>query len=321
MSEDLLHDFQREVEVTYDGETYLVRDNGAVLRRSPPSGRRRLLDNVWTFGRKEPSKGYMAIGSHIVHRIVAFAFHPQPTPEHVVDHIDTNRANNRAENLRWVTRVENVLNNPITRKRVEQMYGSLEAFFNDPSAVLEHVPNFSWMRTVSKEEAAESRRRLLSWAASTEKPRGGRLGEWVYRQAAPSPAPITEVEEKQSATSYARQRRWKVVCEFPACPASLGASPLADYEKALAPGSVFARNDFGESLVELVGSKDGVLAVLARMSASSVKDWALAQVTFENGYLVHESLGTFFTRDGAVNEFNRLLGIDAPHIETIDDYS
>ena len=96
MSEDILHDYQREVEVTYEGETYLVRDNGAVLRRTPPSGRRRLLDNIWTFGRQEPSKGYMAIGSHIVHRIVAFAFHPQPTPKHVVDHIDTNRANNRA---------------------------------------------------------------------------------------------------------------------------------------------------------------------------------------------------------------------------------
>ncbi len=321
MSDDLLHDFQREVEVTYDGETYLVRDNGAVLRRSPPSGRRRALDNTWTFGRQEPSKGYMAIGSHIVHRIVAFAFHPQPTPNHVVDHIDTNRANNRAENLRWLTRVENVLNNPITRKRVIQMYGSLEAFFNDPSAVVDHVPNFSWMRTVTKEEAADSRRRLLSWAASTDEPRGGRLGEWIHRPPAPDPAPTFEVEEKQSATPNARQRRWKVVCEFPACPTSLGPDPLADYEKALTPGSVFARNDFGESLAELVGRKSDVLAVLARMSASSVKDWALAQVTVESGQFVHESHGTFFSRDGAINAFNRLLGIDAPHIETIDDYA
>jgi hypothetical protein len=319
MTEDLLHDFVREVEVTFEGETYLVRDNGAVLRQSPPSGRRRRLDNVWTFGRQEPSTGYMAVGSHKVHRIVAFAFHPQPTPKHIVDHIDTNRANNRAENLRWLTRLENVLSNPITRKRVIQIYGSLEAFFEDPTAAIEHAPDFSWMRTVSKEEAAESRRRLLSWAASTEEPKGGRVGEWVYRTQAP-PNFANETADKPSATPNAIQRRWKVVCEFPACPGSLSETPLADYEHALVPGGVFSRNDFGESLVELAGSKDGILAVLARMPSSSAKDWSLAQVTVENGLFVHESHGTFFSRDGALNAYNRLLGIDAPHVETIDDY-
>ena len=68
----------------------------------------------------------MGISKHKVHRIVATAFHgPQPTEHHVVDHIDTNRRNNRPENLRWVTRLENVLTNPITAKRVEYPYGEL----------------------------------------------------------------------------------------------------------------------------------------------------------------------------------------------------
>lgn len=263
----------------------------------------------------------MTLGSHKVHRIVAFAFHPRPTPKHIVDHIDTNRANNRAENLRWLTRLENVLTNPITMKRVIQIYGSLAAFFNDPAGVREHVPDFSWMRTVTKEEAVECRRRLLSWAASTEGPKGGRLGDWVYRPQAPGPAPVMSLEAKASATPNALQRRWKVVCDFPACPPSLGSHPLTDYEAALAAGTVFSRNDFGESRTELVGSKEGLLAVLVRMAASSVKDWALAQVTMENGFFVHESRGTFFSRDGAVNAFNDMLDIDAPHVETIDDYA
>ncbi|WP_294143305.1 HNH endonuclease signature motif containing protein [uncultured Sanguibacteroides sp.] len=33
---------------------------------------------------------------------------------YVVDHIDTNRQNNRIENLRWLTKLENVLLNPIS---------------------------------------------------------------------------------------------------------------------------------------------------------------------------------------------------------------
>lgn len=46
--------------------------------------------------------------SHYVHRLVAAAFHG-PCPEGlVVDHIDGNKLNNNAENLRYITAYENV---------------------------------------------------------------------------------------------------------------------------------------------------------------------------------------------------------------------
>lgn len=51
-----------------------------------------------------------------VHKLVAEAFIPNPNNYKYVDHIDTNRFNNKVENLKWCTNSMNVLN-PITRKR------------------------------------------------------------------------------------------------------------------------------------------------------------------------------------------------------------
>ena len=50
-----------------------------------------------------------------LHRLVAAAFIPNPDNKPCIDHIDGDRANNHADNLRWVTYLENN-NNPITKK-------------------------------------------------------------------------------------------------------------------------------------------------------------------------------------------------------------
>lgn len=48
-----------------------------------------------------------------VHRLVAAYFIPKPDfrlfAKYEIDHIDGNKANNRADNLRWVTHRENIL--------------------------------------------------------------------------------------------------------------------------------------------------------------------------------------------------------------------
>ncbi|MDZ7633215.1 MAG: HNH endonuclease signature motif containing protein [Bacteroidales bacterium] len=108
---------------------YSVPDNGAVLRHTLNDRRTRQTDNKWTFGKQNNRTGYLEIASVRIHRIVATAFHGEPpTKEHVVDHIDTNKQNNRPENLRWVTRLENVLLNPISAKRIAYVCGSVEEF-------------------------------------------------------------------------------------------------------------------------------------------------------------------------------------------------
>ncbi len=38
------------------------------------------------------------------------------------------------------------------------------------------------------------------------------------------------------------------------------------------------------------------------MVEDAIKPWSLMQITFESGYFVHESHGTFFAREGAEKE-------------------
>lgn len=55
---------------------------------------------------------------NLVHRIVAQAFILNPYSKPEIDHINTNRSDNKVSNLKWVTRKENV-NNPITIKKLK----------------------------------------------------------------------------------------------------------------------------------------------------------------------------------------------------------
>ena len=180
--------YEREVECNYKHETYSVRDNGCVRRHRKKGTRSRRLDEKWTSGRPNNQSHYLEIASVSIHRIVATAFHgPPPNKERIiVDHIDTNKKNNRPENLRWVTRYENVLMNPITVKRIESVCGvSIEEFLKNPQDYRDKLANaptdISWMRAVNQKEAAASLKNLTDWANSDKPNLGGTLGDWVFR--------------------------------------------------------------------------------------------------------------------------------------------
>lgn len=55
-----------------------------------------------------------------VSRLVAEAFLPNPEKKPEVDHINTDRHNNRADNLRWVTRRENQYNQTTVVNHLQQ---------------------------------------------------------------------------------------------------------------------------------------------------------------------------------------------------------
>ena len=196
----MINNFKEVKECIYKDEHYSVRDNGAVMRHLREGEKVRIDDNRWTFGLKNTKTGYMMLGQHRVHIIVATAFYgARDSKIYVVDHIDTNRCNNRVENLRWFTRLENALNNEITKNKIIYICGSIEAFVENPNILRERLnqvkgPSLEWMRTVTPNEAKAAYDNVRKyWAEQAKKPKplaGSKLNEGIY----------TAVNQKQAKT-------------------------------------------------------------------------------------------------------------------------
>ncbi|MGC1631620.1 MAG: HNH endonuclease signature motif containing protein [Gelidibacter sp.] len=314
-----LKDYKREKECVYKNERYLVRDNGAVLRYPIDGKRARPTDNNWTFGKLNIKSGYLEIASVRIHRIVATAFHNEPpTKEHVVDHIDTNKQNNRPENLRWVTRLENILLNPITARRIELICGSVEAFLAEPSKFRDKFPdpNYEWMCAVSVEEAQVSLKRMQSWAKSDKPLQGGSLGQWIFSREIVEKPSVSRTNYIMSKTPNAAQR---IVFnfedkpnEYPSTPQEFECNPLKTYNDRLTNGTTFFRNHNGEYVVVKSGLSKDMQTLFVMTKADYVYrelkegEWqpvplaqlsekisdkdlphSLAEVTYEDGLFVH----------------------------------
>lgn len=309
--------FNEELECTYKGEVYSVRDNGAIMRHAREGKKVRKYDNEWTFGKTDEKSGYNRIGIESVHRIVAFAFLGEPpTTQHIVDHIDTNRQNNRPENLRWLTKLENVLKNPITIARIENICGSIEEFIKDPSILHGHEkidPNFKWMRAVSPNEAKAAFENLTKWAKEKPAPKGGKLDEWVfhnqkgllYKKMLDEMIKVAQKKEFDSKTPNVVQVKWRTPTEFPLCPQEQYSEPLEEYKKRLNPGEVFSRNYYNESIVvdaEFADDNDTLL-VLCKGVYDGENAWYLVKVTYKDNLFYHKSIFAYFNEADAKEEF------------------
>ena len=325
-------DYTREEECIYKDERYSARDNGAVWRHPREGKKPRPTDCLWTFGKPNDKTGYMEIGSARVHIIVATAFHGvRDTKIYVVDHVDTNRRNNRQENLRWLTRLENVLLNPISRKKIEWICGcSAEEFLANPEKYRDLIlldTGFGWMRTVTKEEGDQCLKNLLEWAASDKQPSGGTMGEWIYRPLSMGNSPAEEIPEGPdymlSLTPGAAQRGWRTPSEFPCTPQEVGDNPLAAYAANLKVGAVFSSNQYGASLVMDSGFSEDKQSLYVMTESSegeaAVKRYALGTVTYEDGLFIHAG-HTFFTKEGAEKQLTLAQGLEWTGGDSIDDY-
>jgi len=319
MTEPDVNDFSEEKTCVYKEEKYSVRDNGAVLRHSKNAGKNRKLDNVWTFGKESAANGYLHIANARIHRIVATAFHGEPPdPEDVVDHIDTNRQNNRPENLRWLSRLENTLNNPVTRRKIVYLCGSIEAYLENPSMLNDlQVPrNLLWMRTVTPEEAQNCKMRMSLWAKSTNKAtsstgassRKNSFGKRVFKPLQKWEAGLAgEPGLDFASTPWCAVYMWRGNPYFPCCPHELGMDPLNDYFQNLKTGAVLAYDDHEDFCPKhivvdskLLKDKSSIIVISER----SDDKWSVVGIELnEKSHFIHFVLGSYPSKDEADKAF------------------
>lgn len=304
---DLIDDYSRVEDCCYKGEHYSVRDNGAVYRHSIEGKRPRKLDEKWTFGIKNDKTGYMMISSHRVHIIVATAFlGKHDSKVYVVDHKDTNRGNNRIENLNWLTRLENALCNPITVERIIYHCGSIENFLKNPSLLCRSVKDkdISWMGTVSSEEAARAYRKVLQM-------------QW-YKKVVRAKYP-----------NEALQLYWNTPSEFVSCPTEITSNPIEEYYAKLNIGSVYNKTFFNlnssptaYTIVDKAIVEDGkaILVSCFNNDEDPVKPYALSRIWFSGGQFIHENIGSFFEEKGCRKQFVKFQGLIWTGGDSIDDY-
>lgn len=308
-----IEEFEIEVECEYKGRIYSVRDNGAVFRHQRLNAKPAPLDNVWTFGRKDLNSGYLMIAGESVHRIVTTAFWGVPkSSDMVVDHIDTNRCNNRPSNLRWVTRLENVLNNPITRAKIERVCGSIDAFIKNPSLLYgnEHLSsNFSWMRSVTPEEAKISYEKWLKWAKRPLlelKNNSNGPDERIYK---PELTILDSSVSDRLVQNYGhnepnKSKNWRVqmvrrteYSDFPLAPLSTseGEDVLQKYINSLECNKQFLVTDEYITIVkEVVHFKEEnrIRVLSERLNAKRIK-WYIFEIWADKNVIFHEIVGSY----------------------------
>lgn len=373
----MINDYTDVKECIYKDEYYSVRDNGAVMRHYRQGKKTRKDDGVWTFGVKNPKNGYMHFGNssgHRIHIIIATAFlGPHDSKIYVVDHKDTNRCNNRVENLRWFTKLENALNNEITRQKIIYFCGSIEAFIENPKILKERLigePSLEWMRTVSKEEASmayENIRRF--WEEQNKNPRpfvGRKLDDNIYRKQLIKRNPkslhtttsspfinktpqhedfSTNVKRKQPTTnlkeaiteeeflvqskypSNAWQKYWKTPTKFHCCPLEINSNTITNYYNQLIIGKTYCSTIYYDSdnpshqvIVDKAFLDNEKSILVLSYSEYSIKQYALSKIYLSNDKIIHMSMGTFFSENGARKQFVITQGLEWHGEDSIDDY-
>jgi hypothetical protein len=125
-----------------------------------------------------------------------------------------------------------------------------------------------------------------------------------------------------SLTANALQKNWKIPSEFPFCPQEFRNYSIDDYLLNLKVEGIFAQNQHAKYFIEnfAISKNRNTLWVMFRSSNNkAIKPYFLAEVTLVSNCFVHNSLGSFFKKDGAEKQFLLAQGLEWWGGETFDE--
>ena len=180
------------------------------------------------------------------------------------------------------------------------------------------------MRTVTEDEHINCLIKFDKWiqtnsTVTTE----NRLDEWIY--SATESLKNTDLSNDSndlidSLTFNAKQKNWKTPTNFVCCPSEITPDPIGCYLNNIGVGTAIAINRYGENHVLDFAVINNSEIITITETASGIKPFALMKITFENGFYIHESQGTFFTLEGAEKQFTLAQGLEWAGGDSIDDY-
>lgn len=318
-----IDNFAQEKTCAYKGETYSVRDNGAVMRHEKEGGRKRNIDGNWTFGNLD-DKGFLRIGGEKINRIVATAFFGVPPNEqYVVFHKNYNSQDNRAKNLCWVTKFEFKILQPNIQSQLRMLTGKkIEAILSD-IVILQTIdaPNLNWMKSVTQTEADKCLQKYIDLKFST--PQEREELDWnlpVSREKVKTLNP----DFHESLTPKAVVRGNMIPSYFPCCPQEESENPLLAYYEKLQSGNVYYMNSRYKTLILEAAFYEEKQQVIVKCESGdgerAIKPWSVGSITFENGLYVHSLYKTCFQKDSANKYFTILQGKEWTSGNVFDDF-
>lgn len=258
-------DRRKEKRLEHGNTVYVVRDDGAVMIDGDRNG-------TWSFG--EPgADGSLMFNGEKVDELVAMAFVPGRDTGCLVEHRDGDRRNNRADNLRYIGRLESFLLKGNLLRRLELETG------HDAESIIRKIrlirearerEDARWLCEVTQEEIARTISRLKDTG-----------GKGCYR-----------LGIRPSLTPNALQKGLSEAYSFPLCP-KLHSSSLADYRGTLRTGrAVMVEQTDRNCVVDAELSEDGDRLCIRTRSARLYRPHGLLVVTIEYGQFLHD--GRFF---------------------------
>ena len=119
---------------------------------------------------------YIKVCSERLHVVIARLFIPNPENKPMVDHIDTNKHNNRVDNLHWVTAKENA-NNPNTIKAYKK--AAKQRFIDYPDSYKSRPYHKPWNKGLkniktSYKHSEETRKKISEKLKGRKSPAQGK---------------------------------------------------------------------------------------------------------------------------------------------------